>query len=46
MVSIFLQRESVTPACHGKWLRGEVDAVGSLAHGHFNHVSDPSEIRS
>lgn len=26
----------------GAWL----DAVGNLAHGNFNHVNDPSEIRS
>lgn len=33
-------------SCHGKWLRVEVGAVGNSAHGHFNHVSDPSEINS
>lgn len=35
-----------TPACHRKWLRVEVGAVGNLAQGHFNHTSDPSEINS
>lgn len=43
---MFLQRESLTPGCLGKWLRVEVGAAGNLAHGHFNHVSDPSEINS
>lgn len=43
---MFLQRESLTPGCHGKWLRVEVGAVGNLARGHFNHVSDLSEINS
>lgn len=46
MVPIFLQWESEPPGCHGKWLRVEVGAVGNLAHGHFNHVSDPSESNS
>lgn len=44
MVLVFLQRESLTPGCHGKWLRVEVGAVGNSARGHFNHVRDLSEI--